>query len=189
MNIYDKILNIDQLYNLSNKKDLVLVNGTFDLIHYGHLRLLNYAKSIGSELIVLLNSDSSIKQLKGPTRPIFEQTHRIYNLINIQCVDYLYLFNDLIIDDYINIIKPTYWVKGGSYTIDNIDKTELFSAKKNDVKIVITDKFDDLSSTSLISRIKKIRKSKKINLDFDNLNYKEICEQIDDIQLLNNING
>lgn len=94
----------------------IIVNGTFDIIHRGHIEMLNYAKSLGGYLLVLIDSDSRVKELKGSGRPINNQYDRQFVLKNIKAVNDVWLFNsdqDLI--DKIKMYSPDVMVKGSDY--------------------------------------------------------------------------
>lgn len=94
----------------------VFVNGAFDLLHPGHIKLLNYAKSLGDELLVAIDDDERIRELKGPKRPINSLSHRSYLLVNLKTVDSVYYFNsDEELEDIIKDYKPDIMVKGSDY--------------------------------------------------------------------------
>ena len=103
-----------------NQIDIVFTNGCFDLLHKGHIDLLNKASSYGDILIVGLNSDSSVKKLKGKERPIENESIRSKNLLNLQCVNYVVIFDSDTPQDLVNIIMPDVLVKGGDYNPQNI---------------------------------------------------------------------
>ena len=105
---------------LSQNKKIVFTNGCFDLIHQGHKDLLSKAKSLGDILIVGLNSDRSVKRLKGIKRPIQNEKERAKNLYEIGSVDRVIMFDEDTPDRLIREIKPHVLVKGGDYTIDSI---------------------------------------------------------------------
>ena len=105
---------------LSQNKKIVFTNGCFDLIHQGHNDLLSKAKSLGDILIVGLNSDRSVKRLKGIKRPIQNEEERAKNLCEIGSVDNVIMFDEDTPDRLIREIKPHVLVKGGDYTIDSI---------------------------------------------------------------------
>lgn len=104
----------------SQNKKIVFTNGCFDLIHQGHKDLLNKAKSLGDILIVGLNSDQSVKRLKGINRPIQNEKERAKNLFEIGIVDKVIIFDEDTPDRLITEIKPHVLVKGGDYTIESI---------------------------------------------------------------------
>jgi D-beta-D-heptose 7-phosphate kinase/D-beta-D-heptose 1-phosphate adenosyltransferase len=151
-NIYlDKIIydnEIDKIEKLTTKKNIVFTNGCFDILHSAHIELLKFAKKSGDILIVGLNSDNSIKRLKGETRPINDINERAKILSLFDFVDYIIIFED---DSPLNIIKtlkPNILVKGSDYTIDNI-------VGKEYVKNVILFNFiQNKSSTHVINKIK-----------------------------------
>lgn len=94
----------------------ILVNGTFDIVHRGHIEMLHYAKSLGSELLVAIDSDRRVRELKGKRRPINNEEDRKYLLLNLKSVDKVWTFDsdeDLI--KLINVYKPDIMVKGSDY--------------------------------------------------------------------------
>lgn len=99
---------------------VIFTNGCFDIIHVGHIRLLEFAKTLGSKLVVGLNSDVSIKRLKGLERPINNQTDRAVLLSAIKYVDEVIIFEEDTPYDLITLIKPDIIVKGGDYTSDKV---------------------------------------------------------------------
>ena len=102
------------------KKKIVFTNGCFDLLHIGHVRYLKKAGKMGDILIVGLNSDSSVRKLKGQGRPILPQADRAEILAALEPVDYVVIFNQATPLDLIKKIKPNILVKGGDYRVDNI---------------------------------------------------------------------
>lgn len=94
----------------------VIVNGTFDILHRGHIEMLNYAKSQGSYLLVAIDSDKLVKELKGELRPINNQEDRKYALDNLRCVDAVWIFDDQAELEHIcKMYKPDLMVKGSDY--------------------------------------------------------------------------
>ena len=103
-----------------DKKKIVFTNGCFDILHSGHISYLNEAKSLGDILVVALNSDQSVKRLKGESRPINNEQDRKYVLENLKAIDRVFIFNE---DTPLNLIKeisPQILVKGGDWTPDQI---------------------------------------------------------------------
>jgi len=94
---------------------IVFTNGCFDIVHRGHVELLRYCREIGSRVIVGLNSDDSVKKLKGDQRPYFNQQDRKILLENLSCVDEVHIFNEETPYDLISKLKPDIIVKGGDY--------------------------------------------------------------------------
>lgn len=129
-------------------KKIVFTNGCFDIIHKGHVEYLKKAKSFGDILVVGLNSDSSIKNLKGQNRPINNQDDRAVVLGSLSCVDFVIIFSENTPYDLIKQIKPDILVKGGDYK----DKEIIGSDIVNDVRIV--DFVPNKSTTNIINKIK-----------------------------------
>lgn len=139
----------DQLKN--NSKKIVFTNGCFDILHIGHTRLLEAAKSHGDVLIIGLNSDSSIKKIKGPDRPIIPENERAELLSALSCIDYIVFFEE---DTPINLIKelqPEVIVKGGDYAKETVCGADFVEQKGG--KVVIVPLVKDKSTTGLIGRI------------------------------------
>jgi len=123
----------------------IVVNGTFDVIHPGHLALLNYAKSLGDFLVVAIDADSRVKQLKGPQRPINNQNERKLLLENLKAVDQVFVFNSS--EELVDIIKQcAIMVKGSDYK----GKSVLGEA---DCQVIYFDRIDEYSSTKKIQSI------------------------------------
>lgn len=126
----------------------IFLNGTFDVLHIGHLKIINYAKSLGDYLMVAIDTDKRIQELKGPYRPINDVYERKTFLQNIKAVDEVQVFNSE--DDLIHILvayKPDIIVKGG----DHRETSKL--AKKYCKEVVFYDRFGDYSSTRKIQSI------------------------------------
>jgi len=102
------------------KKRVVFTNGCFDILHAGHIDLLEKSKSFGNYLIVGLNSDSSVKKIKGPARPIFSETDRARLLAALEVVDYIVFFDEETPLGLLRQLQPDVLVKGGDYQIDEI---------------------------------------------------------------------
>ena len=122
-----------------NKK-IVFTNGCFDILHIGHMKLLNKAKEFGDVLILGLNSDESIQIIKGPERPINSEYERIEVLSNISPIAYIVLFNESTPNNIISKIKPDIHVKGGDYNpddINNMPESEVVKKYGGIIKIVV----------------------------------------------------
>lgn len=137
----------------SQNKTIVTTNGVFDILHIGHIRYLQKAKKLGDILIVGLNSDASVKRLKGTKRPINNQNDRAEVLSALECVDYVLIFNEDTPIEWLSEIKPNIHVKGGDYDMGKIIEKEI--VEKNGGKIVILPKVPEVSTTDIIERIKK----------------------------------
>lgn len=147
-----KTRSIEQLCELNKSKKVVFTNGCFDIIHSGHITLLKEAAELGDVLIVGLNSDDSIKRLKGDNRPINNLKSRINVLSAISYVDYIIVFNDDTPIDIIKRLKPDYLVKGGDYRIDNIIGADY--VKSYGGKVCIIPFQDNISTTTIINKTK-----------------------------------
>ena len=137
--------------NKNQKKKIVFTNGCFDLIHIGHIAYLNEAKALGDLLFVGLNSDSSVKKLKGERRPINSEKDRKYLLENIKSVDFVEIFNDETPLELIKEVKPDILVKGGDWSTKDIIGSELVLSYGGIVKSLILKR--GYSTTSLIKKI------------------------------------
>ncbi len=146
---WDEISTIVKELKYKDKK-IVFTNGCFDILHIGHIKYLEKSKSFGDILILGLNSDDSIRRLKGENRPINTQTDRAYILAALEVVDYLVIFEEDTPFELIKLIKPDALVKGGDYEGKDIVGQDIVK----ELKIV---KFiDDKSTTKTIERIQKV---------------------------------
>jgi D-beta-D-heptose 7-phosphate kinase/D-beta-D-heptose 1-phosphate adenosyltransferase len=94
----------------------IVVNGTFDILHRGHIEMLEYAKSLGNELLVCIDTDNRVRQLKGSTRPINNQADRAFMLQSLKCVDTVWLFdNEAELEYILEAYQPDVMVKGSDY--------------------------------------------------------------------------
>ncbi len=134
-----------------NNKTIAFANGGFDLIHIGHIRYLKAAKKKADILIVALNSDKSLKNLKGKNRAIINEKGRIKIVSSFECVDYVTLFNDKTVDKILLMLKPDFHCKGSDYTKDTVPEKETVKSYKGKIAIVGGEK---IHSTSEI--LKKI---------------------------------
>ena len=126
----------------------IIVNGTFDILHRGHLEMLHYAKSLGDYLLVCIDSDERVKQLKGPERPINNQSDRMFMLNSLKCVDYVKIFNTK--DELIDLIKlynPDIMVKGSDW------KGKSIVAQEYVKNVIFYDRTNDYSTTKTIQDI------------------------------------
>lgn len=184
-----KLIKISNFLSLKSTvlkdKNIVLVCGSFDLFHSGHLEFLQFSKSKGDILIVLLNSDISIKKYKGKHRPIINQKDRAFILQGLEVVDYIIIFNELTPERYFKLIKPTTFCNGLDWGknfigIDFLKKidTEIFYFKKKKT-----------SASSIVNKIVESTKYKenrylfydrdvfnKMNLSFALKKFNKVCE-------------
>ena len=137
---------------MKNKhQKFVFTNGCFDIIHKGHITYLEEASKMGEILIVGLNSDESVRKLKGPNRPINNEDDRAKVLSSLSSVDYIIIFEENDPYNLIKELKPSILVKGGDYEIENVIGHDLVD------KTVIIDFVDDLSTTNIINKIKSLK--------------------------------
>ena len=147
---------IRQKLKTENKK-VVFTNGVFDLIHSGHVDYLVKAKALGDVLIVGLNSDKSVKKIKGDKRPILKQDERSFILANLKPVDYVILFDEDTPENLIKELVPDILVKGGDWTVDKIVGNDIVIKNGGEVKSI---EFVNPQSTSKIIDIILKRYSK-----------------------------
>ena len=153
------IKTFDEIKTLSSKlhnqgKKIVFTNGCFDILHVGHVKYLEVAKSYGDVLILGLNADSSVRKLKGPTRPINSQDDRAYILASLESVDYVVIFEEETPYELIKLIKPHVLVKGGDYEGKEVVGQDI----ADELKLV---QFVDGKSTT--NTIKRIQNDAKYN--------------------------
>ena len=144
---------IKELAEELKNKIIVTTNGVFDILHLGHIKYLQEAKKLGDILIVAINSDSSVKQIKGPERPINSEQSRAEVLAALSFVDYIIIFNETDPVKILSDIKPDIHVKGGDYKIDEIIEKDI--VEKSNGKIVLIPEIKGYSTTDLINKIIK----------------------------------
>jgi rfaE bifunctional protein nucleotidyltransferase chain/domain len=132
---------------------LVFTNGVFDLLHVGHVRYLSQARALGDVLLVAINSDRTVRELKGPNRPIFDQTERAEILAALRVVDYVTIFDDVSPRSLIAELLPDVLAKGGDYGLDQIHGREEVEAAGG--KVISLPFVDGASTTALITRMKR----------------------------------
>jgi rfaE bifunctional protein nucleotidyltransferase chain/domain len=132
-------------------KKIVFTNGCFDILHRGHIAYLNEAKSLGDVLVIGLNSDSSVKDLKGETRPINGELDRKFVLENLKSVDYVFIFDEQTPLNLIKELTPDVLVKGGDWKIEQIVGSDY--VLKNGGKVYSLNFVDGYSTTNIIEKI------------------------------------
>lgn len=130
----DKIISLSKLKTVvaklsAKKKRIVFTNGCFDLIHVGHIKYLEKAKALGDILIVGINSDSSMKKIKGTKRPIVEQGDRARIIAALEYVDYVTIFNETTPFKLIKIIEPQVLVKGADWRLNKVVGAEFVKSR------------------------------------------------------------
>ena len=160
MNSVPKLQSADQLAAVRDALDaqgrkLVFTNGCFDLLHVGHVRYLQAARSLGDALLVAVNGDASVRVLKGPTRPINNEQDRAEVLAALACVDHLVLFHTERVSEVVRAIRPHIYAKGGDYTIESLDPGERAALAEIGAEIRILPLVPGKSTTGMIEKSKK----------------------------------
>jgi len=155
----DNILTKDQLVDQSKKwketgKKVVFTNGCFDILHRGHLQILTTSASFGDVLVVGINTDASVKRLKGPLRPVNDEAFRSIMLASLRYVDAVVLFDEPTPLSLIEAIMPDVLVKGGDYTVNQIVGAE--EVLQNGGKVEIVPIVKGYSTTKLIESIQNL---------------------------------
>ena len=152
------ILAIDELINMrkaikNNNKKLVFTNGCFDIIHKGHIDYLNESKKLGDYLVVGVNSDDSVRILKGPKRPILPQNERAFIVSNLIAVDFVCIFDEETPLKLIEAVLPDLLVKGADWSIDKVVGKDV--VEKNGGKVMTINLTPNKSTTNMIETILK----------------------------------
>lgn len=161
MSFRDKILPFDALpawraeLRVQGKK-LVATNGCFDILHAGHVTYLEAARQQGDALLVGLNSDGSVRQLKGEGRPVNEETDRAAVLAALQAVDAVCIFPELRATRFLALAQPDIYVKGGDFTLDQLPQEEREVVEKSGGKIITVGFVPGKSTTALLERIARL---------------------------------
>jgi D-beta-D-heptose 7-phosphate kinase/D-beta-D-heptose 1-phosphate adenosyltransferase len=153
----EKILSPEQMLRERKRlraadKRLVFTNGVFDLLHVGHVRYLEQARALGDALLVAINSDRTVRELKGLDRPVFNEAERAEILAALRCVDYVTVFDNISPRSLITELLPDVLVKGGDYQLDQIHGREEVEAAGG--KVISLPFVEGTSTTTLIERIR-----------------------------------
>ena len=156
----EKIKNLEELIKIildlkKNGMKIIWTNGCFDILHAGHTHYLKEAKKLGDRLIVGLNSDCSVRNLKGENRPINNQEHRAEVLSSLESVDYIIIFNETSAENYLRNFKPDFFVKAGDYNLDNLNKNEKNAVEEYGGQIKFIPVENKISTTEIINKIKQ----------------------------------
>ena len=135
-------------------KKLVFTNGRFDLLHLGHVRYLTAARGLGDLLVVGLNGDESVRELKGQNRPINSQADRAEILAALEAVDHVILFEEKRVTELLKDLRPDIYTKGGDYTRESLDPGERRLLEALGTRIEIVPLVEGKSTTNLIEAIK-----------------------------------
>ena len=161
MNFRDKIITWDKLpewraaFRKTGKK-LVVTNGCFDLLHLGHVTYLETARNQGDALLIGVNSDDAVRQLKGPQRPVNSEDDRAAVLAALESVNGVCLFTDKRATRFLERAEPDIYVKGGDYTLDTLDQDERRTVEKAGGRIVIIPFVPGKSTTATLAKIMKL---------------------------------
>lgn len=136
-------------------KTLVVTNGCFDILHRGHASYLAEARKLGDALLVLVNSDASVRALKGPSRPVNAENDRAYLLTQLKAVDKAVIFDGSRCDRELDALAPDVYAKAGDYTLEKLDASERAALEKNQVKIVFMPFVGGFSTTNVIEKMKR----------------------------------
>lgn len=139
------------LEDKKHDRTIVFTNGCFDLLHIGHVKYLQKARSLGDRLVLGLNSDASIQRLKGKKRPLICQEERTYILAALDCIDYVCLFDEDTPLELISTLRPDIIVKGGDYTLDEVIGKEVVENYGGRVRLI--NLVDGKSTTNIINKI------------------------------------
>lgn len=135
-------------------KKIVFTNGCFDVLHVGHVRYLAQARRLGGALVVALNSDASVRGLKGPGRPVCSEKNRAEVLASLECVDAVTVFSERTPERVIRAVKPDFLVKGGDWKKKDIVGADFVESYGGRVKIIPF--IDGFSTTRVLEKIKKL---------------------------------
>ena len=160
----DKILTIEEAVAWrrelrARQVSLVVTNGCFDILHRGHVSYLSRARQVGGALLVAVNSDLSVRALKGPGRPVNHEEDRVYLLAALEAVDAVVVFDTLTATAVLRAIEPDLYVKGGDYDVNTIPGEERAVLEASDSRIVFLPFIDGFSTTGLIHKIHQHRES------------------------------
>jgi len=157
LDVSDKAKSLNELKTLTaaartKGKIVVFTNGCFDLLHRGHIHLLREAKALGDLLVVAINSDQSVKAIKGPTRPILAETDRLELIASMEMVDYVLLFDETDPYNIVSILRPDILVKGGDWSTGEVVGGDL--VQRNGGKVVVVPYLKGCSTTEIIAKIR-----------------------------------
>jgi rfaE bifunctional protein nucleotidyltransferase chain/domain len=155
-----KILSAEQAGALGkqmrdNGRKLVFTNGCFDLLHVGHVRYLQAARSLGDALLVAINGDESVRTLKGKGRPLNRAQDRAELIAALECVDHVVIFPEVRATQLLEIMRPAIYVKGGDYTTDSLHAEERAALERNGTEIRILPFEAGHSTSGLLDKIRQ----------------------------------
>ncbi len=158
MNFRRKLIRLEDLaawraaFRVTGQK-LVVTNGCFDLLHLGHVSYLESARNQGDALLVGVNSDASVRELKGPGRPLNCEEDRALVLAALEAVDAVSIFGEASATQLLSLVQPDFWIKGGDYTLDSLNQDERRAVERGGGQIVILPFLQGKSTTKMVERI------------------------------------
>lgn len=157
MNPIEKILSRETLVaEIARRREaghrIVFANGCFDLLHVGHVRYLTAARALGDTLVVGINADDAVRQLKGPTRPVMPDAERAEIIAALACVDFVTIFPELTVENLLRALRPDIHAKGTDYTPDSVPERAIVREYGGEVAIVGDPK--DHSTTDLLNTVR-----------------------------------
>ena len=161
MNFRDKIIAWDQLPVWRKKiraagKKLVVTNGVFDILHLGHVTYLETARNFGDALLIGVNGDAAVRELKGKSRPVNSENDRASVLAALESVSAVCIFPEKIMTKFLAAAQPDIYVKGGDYTLDTLNQDERRAVESAGGKIVIFPFVPGKSTTALLEKISRL---------------------------------
>ena len=136
-------------------RTIVFTNGCFDILHVGHVRYLSAAKQLGDILVVGLNGDASVRELKGAGRPLNPQEDRAEVMAALEAVDYVVIFGEKRVDTLLRQVRPQIYAKGGDYMVTSLDRDEVTALREIGAKIEILPLVPGKSTTKLMEAIQR----------------------------------
>jgi rfaE bifunctional protein nucleotidyltransferase chain/domain len=161
VNFRDKLIDWDQLAAWrkamrASGKRLVVTNGCFDLLHLGHVTYLEAARNHGEALLIGVNGDAAVRQLKGPGRPVNSEADRAAVLAALESVNGVCLFSESTATRFLSVAQPDIYVKGGDYALDTLNQEELGTVEKTGGQIVIIPFVAGKSTTATLAKIARL---------------------------------
>ena len=141
-----------ELYR-TEQKTVVFTNGCFDILHSGHVRYLTAARELGDILIVGMNSDASVRKLKGDGRPVNPAADRAEVLLGLRAVDHVVIFNEDTAEELVRRLQPDIYVKGGDYSLDRLPESAIVAAYGG--RTVLVPMVEGRSTTNVIQRLQQ----------------------------------
>ena len=161
MNFREKIITWDRLPEWraalrAREKKLVVTNGCFDLLHLGHVTYLENARNVGDALLIGLNGDETVRQLKGDSRPVNAEADRAAVLASLECVDGVCIFAEKTALRFLSAARPDIYAKGGDYTLETVNQEERRLVEQSGGKVVILPVVPGKSTTAILEKITRL---------------------------------